>query len=111
MSQEKITEIEKDVAVMKATINPLITQMKDNTKALNKLTSQIEMQISMYGDIKEDVSDLKERTKDLERVNLLRQRGDEFKTWLTRLFIAGCVSALLGFLWYAIDVIQAHPHP
>ena len=111
MSQEKISSLEKDVAVMKATIDPLITQMKDNTKALNKLTSQIEMQVKMYGDIKIDVNDLKARTKDLENINLLRQRGDEFKTWLIRLFVAGSVSALLGFIWYAIDVIQSHPHP
>lgn len=97
MSQERLSNLETEVAVLKATQEPLIEQMKENTKALTNLTKEISIQNKTYGDIKIDVEDHGERIRTLEDDKLLNQRLNR----LTR------AAGWLGFSVVATVIITA----
>ena len=108
MSEERISKLEKDIAVTKATIDPLIDQIRENTKANAEtqkavvgLTHEISAQVKLFGEIKETTEDHEDRIKTLELTNATEQSGREMMQWIKRAIVTGAVSAFfigLGFM-------------
>lgn len=116
MSGEKIYELEKEIEVVKATINPLIDKIDENTrmsielqKTNIELSHQISTMIERYSDVKDEVkgvkdtvSDMDGRLRDLEKVEYARESGEEMKKWITRGVILTLVGGGCSLVWFLI---------
>lgn len=116
MSGEKIYELEREIEVVKATINPLIDKIDENTrmsielqKTNIELSHQISTMIERYSDVKDEVkgvkdtvSDMDGRLRDLEKVEYARESGEEMKKWITRGVILTLVGGGCSLVWFLI---------
>lgn len=116
MSGEKIYELEKEIEVVKATINPLIDKIDENTRMsieLQKtnidLSHQISTMIARYGDVQDDVksvkgtvNDMDDRLRVLETQEAIRESGAESKKWFKRSAIGTLVVGGGSLVWFLI---------
>ncbi len=111
MSQEKISDLEKKVAVMDQKIEALpslINKMEKNTEAVTDLTHQIKMQVKMYGDIKLQVDDHADRIRTLEDDQYRDNLFHGIKSKLFWFILFGVIGGIGSGLWYYVTEMLEH---
>ena len=102
MSDQRILELEKEMAVMQATVPPLIQKMDASTKAMTDLTGEISLLVSSNNYIQKSQDEIKKHTdKNTDSIGLI-QRGiavsdskSQKFVWIERTFwVAICTAGL-----------------
>ena len=95
MSAEKITELEKKVAVMENSIPPLIEEMKNSTRAQIELTAELKQTNEIARELKEAVKTHDRRIYDLEAQEGIRQSKDKVVDWIKRSVVVAIVGSIM----------------
>lgn len=111
MSEPRISNLEKEVEVIKATVNPLIGQIQENTKAnvdtqkaIVGLTHEIKSMVSKFDSTNENVKDLDDRVTALERKDSYLESGRELGQWIKRAIAVGLTSAVLTGIGFIVSL-------
>lgn len=101
----KIAELEKDVAVMKATISPLLRKIDESTTAMNELSGEIALLVQsnrhmekLFDDVKADVKENRKDIIDLQKTNEVRKSSDSVILWGKRVVVVALVGALMSLI-------------
>jgi septal ring factor EnvC (AmiA/AmiB activator) len=98
MSESKITELEKDMAVLKSIVPPLMEKMDKSTEAQIGLTNEIKNLVESSKKSEGKIEDMDERIHSLEAKELVRQSGDQVVSWVKKGFITAIVGAITGLI-------------
>ena len=101
----KISELEKDVAVIKATIEPLFKKIDDSTSAMNSLAREIAMLVQSNKHIEKafdssrlDIKDNTNRIITLEKTSEVRRSSDAVMLWGKRAVVLAIVGAVMSLI-------------
>ena len=75
MNEPRISSLEKDVEILKVTINPLLEKMDKNTEATINLTSKVGFMLEKFDKVEENQKDQEDRLIDLEKKDYAAQSG------------------------------------
>ena len=106
MSVKKIQEMEKDLAVMKAIVPPLMTEMKKSTEAQIDLTNEIRHLVESNDQIKSDFKDIEKRTRTLESHDAVRASSDEVVSAAKKAVIGVVIAIAIAALIVIIKMPQ-----
>ena len=105
MSEVRITQLEKEMAVMQTTVPPLVAKIEKSTEAMTKLTSEISLLVQsnnttqrIVDEIKVTVKGNENRIYALEKNDAVRKSGDQVMLWAKRTVVVGIVAALMGLV-------------
>lgn len=100
MSDERISQLEKQMAVVEATVPPLIQKMDASTTAMNNLTGEISSLVNSNLYIQKSLDDLKVTGKEnskkigvLENKGAVRDSKAQVFQWVERTFWVGVCGA------------------
>lgn len=99
MNEPRISSLEKDVEILKVTINPLLEKMDKNTEATINLTSKVGFMLEKFDKVEENQKDQEDRLIDLEKKDYAAQSGRDlirhFKFALITLLCGGIISGIV----------------
>ena len=100
--QKDVATIKTDVAVVENTVAPLVTQMRESTRAMIDLTSKLSQLVITNGFMQTAFDELKiitgmndKRLKVLEEKRAAGRTGDKIREYAVRTVITTVVAAIL----------------
>ena len=100
--QKDVATIKTDVAVVENTVAPLVTQMRESTRAMIDLTSKLSQLVITNGFMQTAFDELKiitsmndKRLKVLEEKRAAGRTGDKIREYAVRTVITTIVAAIL----------------
>lgn len=99
MESSRLSEIEQDMAVMKAIVPPLMDKIEKSTEATIQLTHEIKNLVESNKKAEVAIDDHDKRIYSLEAKDLVRKSSDDTMTIIKRGVILAIVAAILSLIF------------
>ena len=103
MEADRLIEAEKDIAAIKATVDPLLTTLNENTKAVTELTYQVRSLVDIYQSQEKNLLNVNVRLKKLEEHHIAGRAGRSVSKYAIRALIGVMVANIVGGVWYVMS--------
>jgi len=105
MHEQRLLAVEKEMAAIREVVHPLVSQMRESTNAMTKLTNEISLLVQSntymqkaFDESKVSIVENRKRISSLEKAEEVRKAGDAVILWIKRTIIVGLVAAVLGLV-------------